>query len=275
MAQVYKPYKITLEVSARSRSDDKKDEIQAISYFDINSDSGDTLAVGWYGELNFLGTIADERISGIRVRQGNILIGDSNTLSPYFMEGRFNHWCVGELYVVSEELIPNARRDGFENNKTFNEFCDCVRKTIASDLANKIRTASKQRNNPIAKTLSKTDKTLKEVKRVLQEGFHSSFEKEQIAKSLAEARKGLYIVPKDAPPDIGAQKANLLEQISELTVSVDESNNYKTKKDISSDFSKQEKKMIQAMLEVLTRNFERQIVDNLYHEFLDELKKKG
>lgn len=275
LAQVYKPYKITLEVSARSRSDDKKDEIQAISYFDINSDSGDTLAVGWYGELNFLGTIADERISGIRVRQGNILIGDSNTLSPYFMEGRFNHWCVGELYVVSEELIPNARRDGFENNKTFNEFCDCARKTIASDLANKIRTASKQRNNPIAKTLSKTDKTLKEVKRVLQEGFHSSFEKEQIAKSLAEARKGLYIVPKDAPPEIGAQKANLLEQISELTVSVDESNNYKTKKDISSDFSKQEKKMIQAMLEVLTRNFERQIVDNLYHEFLDELKKKG
>ena len=38
---------------------------------------------------------------------------------------------------------------------------------------------------------------------------------------------------------------------------------------------KAEKKIIQAMLEVLTRNFERATVDSLYKEFLQELKKKG
>ena len=64
-------------------------------------------------------------------------------------------------------------------------------------------------------------------------------------------------------------------KLTELTTEVDESNNYKTKKDIPSDFSKSEKKIIQAMLEVLTKNFERPIVDCLYKEFLQELKKKG
>ena len=66
-----------------------------------------------------------------------------------------------------------------------------------------------------------------------------------------------------------------MEKLTELTTEVDESNNYKTKKDIPSDFSKSEKKIIQAMLEVLTKNFERPIVDSLYKEFLQELKKKG
>ena len=72
-----------------------------------------------------------------------------------------------------------------------------------------------------------------------------------------------------------AQKTELMDRLSTLTTEVGESSNYRAKKDISSDFSKAEKKIIQAMLEVLTRNFERATVDSLYKEFLQELKKKG
>ena len=43
------------------------------------------------------------------------------------------------------------------------------------------------------------------------------------------------------------------------------------KKDIPSNFSKAEKKVIQAMMEVLSRNFERATVDSLYQEFIEEL----
>ena len=116
---------------------------------------------------------------------------------------------------------------------------------------------------------------ISKVAKVLEGGFNSSFEKEKTAKDLEAARRGLYVIPKDAPNDIVEQKAALMDKITELSAAVDESKNYKTKKDITSDFSKAEKKVIQAMLEVLTKNFERSIVDSLYKEFLEELKKKG
>ena len=273
LSQIYKPYKITMDFTTRAGV--SKDEIQAISFFDIKDTNGVALARGWYGELNFYGTISDERISGIRIRQGNILIGDSKTLAPYFIESRFNNWCVGELYVVSNDLIPNARRDGFENNKTFNEFCDNFKKTIGVELGSKIRTASKARNNPMKKALTKTEKTIAEAERVLETGFNSTFEKDQIVKTLEGARKDLYVIPKDAPAEVISQKTELMDRLSSLTTEVGDSSNYRAKKDISSDFSKAEKKIIQAMLEVLTRNFERPIVDSLYKEFLQELKKKG
>ena len=67
----------------------------------------------------------------------------------------------------------------------------------------------------------------------------------------------------------------MIDRLTALVTVVGESNNYKAKKDIPSDFSKAEKKIVQAMLEVLTKNFERSIVDSLYKEFLQELKKKG
>lgn len=272
LSQIYKPYKISLTSSARSGVE--RDEIQGIKYFNIKDSNEEILAYGWYGELNFYGTIVDENLSGIRIRQGNILIGDNKTLAPYFSELRFNNWCIGELYIVSEDLIPNARRDGFESNKTHKDFCDYFKNNIGSLLSSKIRAASKARNNPMKKALVKTEKTIQETKKVLENGFNSSFEKEQIAKSLEAARKDLYVIPKDAPTDVLTQKAELIDSLTELATEVDQSKSYRAKTDIPSNFSKAEKKIIQAMLEVLTRNFERSTVDSLYKEFLQELKKK-
>ena len=174
---------------------------------------------------------------------------------------------------MSNELIPNARRDGFENNRTFNEFCDYFKKNIGLTLGLKIRAASKARNNPMKKTLTKTQKIITDVESVLKGGFNSAFEKEQTAKEIEAARKSLYTIPKDAPQDLLLQKTALMDRLSSLSEEVEESKNYKTKKDITSNFSKEEKKVIQAMLEVLTRNFERVTVDSLYKEFLEELKK--
>lgn len=273
LSQVFKPYKITIDVSARAGV--SKDKIQEVSYFHIKDFSDKVLAIGWYGELGFYGTIADEKVSGIRIRQGNILIGDNKTLSPYFIEARFNNWCVGELYIVSDDLIPNARRDGFESNKAFSEFCESFKKTIGVELGSKIRTASKTRNNPMKKSLIKTEEVITQVEKVLKSGFNSSFEKEQIAKDLDDTRKKLYVIPNNAPKEIVNQKTGLMEKITALSKEVDESKNYKTKNEVSSDFSKSEKKIIQAMLEVLTKNFERTIVDALFMEFLQALKKKG
>lgn len=273
LTQVYKPYKVTLDVS--SRSNVSKDEINGISFFDVVDNLGEALAYGWYADTEFSGTLADDRMSGIRVRLGNILIGTAKTLSPYFKESRFNGWVLGELYIVSPNLIPNARRDDFERNDTFAKFEDGIRMTVGAEVSDKIRSASKARNNPVAKTIKKAQKTITQAETILTTGFNSSFEKEQVVDKLEAMRKELRSIPKSAAPEITQQKAQLMQSLEELGETVTQSKNYRAKKDITSDFSKSEKKIIQAMLEVLTRNFARETVDSLYKEFVEEIKTKG
>ena len=273
LTQLYKPYKLTLDVSARAGV--TKDEINGISFFNVVDNNGTTLAYGWYADSEFSGTLADDRLSGIRVRLGNILIGTSKTLSPYFKESRFNGWVLGELYIVSQDLIPNARRDDFERNDTFSQFENGVRATVGSEVSDKIRAASKARNNPAAKTIKKAGKAISQAETILITGFNSSFEKEQVVEGLEAIKKELRTIPKSAAPEVVQQKVQLIQTIEELGETVTQSTNYRAKNTITSDFSKAEKKIIQAMLEVLTRNFERETVDSLYKEFLNEIKTKG
>lgn len=273
LSQVYKPYKNSFETN--SRAGVSKDEVLGLSFFRINDGTQQLIAYGWYADTDFSGTLVEDSISGIRVRQGNILIGNQRTLAPYYKESRFNGWAVGEVYVVSPNLIPNARRDDFEKNITFSEFTIGLRDTIGTEITDKIRTASKIRNNPMQKTLKKVEQDVAKVEELLATGFHSSAEKEQVTADLAAKRRDLYAIPKNAPAEVVKQKTELMERLTSLSGEVDESTNFRIKKDIPSNFSKAEKKVVQAMMEVLSRNFERTTVDSLYCEFLEELKLGG
>ena len=273
LSQLYKPYKRHLDISSRANA--TKDEIYGLSFFDVKNDKGDVLASGWYADTDFSGTLTDERVSGIRVRQGNILIGTSKTLSQYFKESRFNGWALGELFVVSDELIPNARRDDYEKNEAFTFFEQGVRETVGTEISDKIRAASKARNNPSQKTVKKAEKTLGNTADILENGFNSSFEKEQVLDGIAIIKRELKAIPKGADPEVIEQKVALLEKADELEEAVNESNNYRAKNNVSSDFSKDQKKIIQAVLEVLSRNFERETVDSIFNEILIEMRAKG
>ena len=77
------------------------------------------IALLWYAKTDYSGTILDDLIKGIRIRQGNILIGDKFTSNQYFKEERFNGWLLGELYIIDDGFIPNARRDDFEDNEIY------------------------------------------------------------------------------------------------------------------------------------------------------------
>ena len=273
LTQLYKPYRLTLDVSARAGL--SKDEIHGISFFDVVDTGGNALAHGWYADTEFSGTLADERLSGIRVRLGNILIGTAKTLSPYFKESRFNGWVLGELYITAQSLIPNARRDDFERNAAYARFENGVRATVGAEVSDKIRAASRARNNPAAKAIQGAERAVSHAEAILTAGFHSSFEKGQISESLEAAKRKLCTIPKSAAPEVAQQKGQLIQTIDKLGDTVSQSTNYRAKKDIASGFSTAELAIIQAMLDVLTRNFARETVDSLYQEFLDEIQTKG
>ena len=72
-------------------------------------------AIGWIAHTTYLGAIPkDQGVRGLRLREGNIQIGGDDVLDPLFREERFNRWCVGELHILDERLLPNGRRDYFE-----------------------------------------------------------------------------------------------------------------------------------------------------------------
>lgn len=139
--ELYKPY------SDRFTSDRVKkiaDNIQDIGVKKFYR--GDILsAILWYAHTAFYGTINDNSIKGIRVRQGNILIGDNTTCNSYFKEERFNGWIIGELHILDPDMIANSRRDDFEKNEAYYELIEMFRKWALS-ISKDIRRISYERN---------------------------------------------------------------------------------------------------------------------------------
>lgn len=125
------------------------DEIQDIivkSFFIENELS----AVLWYAQTNCFGTIIDNSTKGIRIRQGNILIGDKTSCNHLFKEERFNGWMIGELHVLDKRIIANSRRDGFEKNRFYFILVEQLR-DWALDVSKSIRHLSYERSLTKAK----------------------------------------------------------------------------------------------------------------------------
>ncbi len=80
---------------------------------------------GWTSEKDVSGTFSGNA-AGIRVRVRNIQIDGTELMRDIFADTpgaktytRFNEWYMGEIFVTHDDLIPNARRDGFEENKAW------------------------------------------------------------------------------------------------------------------------------------------------------------
>ena len=110
--------------------------------------------MGWYGVCNWLGSLSEHEISGLRVRKGNILIGDNRTLNSIFKEARFNGWTQGELFIVTDKLIPNARRDDFEQNEPYYKLIQALQDGVGAQITKAIREASLQRNDSSARVIN-------------------------------------------------------------------------------------------------------------------------
>ena len=85
-----------------------------LMFEDFRDKDGKLIAWAWVALSCFDGVIKKEYpIRGIRFRKGNIQVGDASTLQRFFKESRGNDYFIGEIFCVSDELVPNARRDYF------------------------------------------------------------------------------------------------------------------------------------------------------------------
>ncbi|MBS1825617.1 MAG: ATP-binding protein [Acidobacteria bacterium] len=80
----------------------------------------------WVGLPDRAFSITDPTVHGLRIRVKNIQVGGPEHLDAVFGRRgqsyiRFNRYYVGEIHVSPTALIPNARRDGFEDDDAWED----------------------------------------------------------------------------------------------------------------------------------------------------------
>lgn len=78
----------------------------------------------WIGKKAESGAYTDSRVRGLRVRVRNIQIDGADIFRAIFQANaksqiRFQDYFLGEIFVKPTALIPNARRDGFEEDASW------------------------------------------------------------------------------------------------------------------------------------------------------------
>jgi hypothetical protein len=138
--KIYKPYKDRVRITKGGF-----DEITSIDFVELKIDKGEMVACGWYGQRKeLLGSIVKgDDSSGIRVRAGNIMLGDDHLLDGCFREPRFNSYVIGEIHVEYDDLMPNSRRDDFVDNRSKSIFYNEVERKIGLPISKEIRLRSK------------------------------------------------------------------------------------------------------------------------------------
>jgi hypothetical protein len=139
--QVFKPYRDEIEVRAGRTA-----RIGEVEYIELPAIDEQTAAYGWVAHHDYLGALrSDSPGRGLRVRSGNLQIGDWGLLAKAFPEERFNAWAIGELHVFDGRLRANARRDAFEPSAHVDNLYNQLA-PYAAAIAKRCRQQSKSRN---------------------------------------------------------------------------------------------------------------------------------
>lgn len=184
--KIYKPYRDEFVVD---KGKNIIDTVQDITILKVPSEGDNLSAIGWLAKTNYMGSIYEKAVKGIRLRKGNILIGDHQTLNVIFKDARFNGWAVGEIFAVDKLLVPNARRDNFEKNPTYFALFEQLM-TIAAGITKDIRSASLKRNTILANAIEQLNASAKKAEVAIDEGV-SGNQKGLIAKELNTAKNAI------------------------------------------------------------------------------------
>ena len=183
---IYKPYKDKVLID---KGKNIYDSIQDIEIVKIAHPNGTLAAVGWLSKTNYMGSIYDKTVKGIRRRKGNILIGDHQTLNIAFKDARFNGWSMGEIFATDKDLVPNARRDNFEKTQAYFVLFEQL-SLLAATITKEIRAASLKRNSELSNAMEQLDKATKLASDAIDNGI-TSVQKGAITQKLRSAHNAV------------------------------------------------------------------------------------
>lgn len=283
--QVFKSYTTSI-YQGDNGGKSKIDEIYDIESYEIRNSTSKLLAWGWYSISKFEKVMPSINIArGIRLRKGNIQIGLEDTTDRLFKETRGSKYFFGEVFITSPDLIPNGRRDYFEENEELKSFEKLIRVKFEElhklyYFSSKIRNEKKKIDDFVEFTKEFEDKTNKggftnnEEKKKYQERF--DVKKEQAISAKQELTK----VEEKSESILPAQKKVFNKVVGdnkhkpeEIEINIDDNSKTKYITDDISTLNRKDRKLVSKILSVIDSVLMKELAENLKHKIIEELNK--
>lgn len=285
-AQVLKEYRSTLK-ELSSSVPKTYDEIQNLEFHNFYNDNNELVAWMWYGLSKFDKQIPKcNLMRGLRLRCGNIQIGNDNTLEKLFKESRGNYYYVGEVFAVDKKLIPNSQRDYFNQNENRKTFEQLLQSYFFTTLHSIYTIANKIKND--YKRMDEYNKKIEEYNSKKKEGFIDNKDRDShkmaIEKAKIEAEKAQKELSRitdklEHSSPVLRVKQNIEEGINALQlqrepqnhteqINVDAPVTYVTKK---MNLSKKEQKLVGKILSIISENAPQNISENIITKIKEAL----
>ena len=182
--QVFKQYR---KLTYTTIQEKHKIHVKGIRFFPENANP-DSPFWGWYAETNCPGTFGDEAVAGFRLRKANIGIGMADRMTEIFSQAsesyaRFNKYFMGEIHIQDLDIVPNARRDGFEDSHKWAE----IRKSLVDFARERSREAyqlSQARNLDIERLIGAAEKEMAAASKKRKTGLASKDEKSRVLEKI-------------------------------------------------------------------------------------------
>jgi molecular chaperone HtpG len=281
---IYKPYRRSVLAGNKK----EKDYIQEIEFFEDKKSNGELLFLGWYGLTNLTGQIKEDDINGIRLRKHNIQIGDNHSLDSFFGNNpsyqRLNRWYVGEIFVFDDDIIPNARRDNFEQNTAYKYFCEKVENTTRDILCKLPYQSSQERSDN--KIIKNTEKELNTISKEIDDGVTANSKVrlfDKLEKQERDVKRVITRIEKSEEDEgtsktkekvVKKLKGTVLKEIEKLKEKVETTRNYKLNK-IPTSYSKEVRNVLKIVFEVIDTHLPEGQAQELQDRIIEELKKQG
>lgn len=204
---IYRPHRNSMILNEKTSL-----KFEDLSLLEIPGVDENIAAVGWILHHEYEGAIpTGTLVKGLRLRAGNIQIGGNTILEGLFPEPRFNSWAVGEVHVLDRRIVPNGRRDQFEQNIHFFNLINHLTPT-ARDIAHRCRTSSVRRKQE--REFELCAQTVAELIDIINQGSSSKKNQKQLAltaeKNLLEMDK---IAGKEALVDISKHLKTRIDKL--------------------------------------------------------------
>jgi molecular chaperone HtpG len=177
-------------------------------------------AIAWVVHHSYEGAFPNAAlVKGLRLRVGDIQVGDHDLFEDLFPELRFNAWAIGEVHVLDPRIIPNGRRDNFEQSTHYANLRNHVA-PIAREIGSRCRSSSVRRKWLREFTLQR--QLAEEKIGVIVQGGVGAGDREQIAATcdgvINRMRKiaGMRVLADDAPDELRATADQIRDKLANL-----------------------------------------------------------
>ncbi|OHV15330.1 hypothetical protein BK022_19830 [Methylorubrum extorquens] len=212
---VYRPHR-----NFYAMDEKKVNNLSAIEFVEIAGLDGSVAGIAWVLHHDYEGAVpTGTGIKGLRLRSGNIQVGDHSLLEDLFPEPRFNVWSVGEVHVVDKRIVANGRRDHFEQSSHYLNLVNHL-SPLARDISRRCRTNSARRK--WLRDFELLRQSVLEKLGVLEQGSVGKVEANSIAlsieQSLLQMEKvaGLDLLVEDCPDELRKIVVDLRDMLQRM-----------------------------------------------------------